>query len=608
MPSIFDSVERRALSIRSSAIPETAGRPVLEPVRLAGREGVNSLFEYELLLKTPDSLNSDASGGVDFNLDGFVGREIGCRIQLDGAGEFIPGAVGAAVDHLGAGVRQINALITKAEFWGEEGRHAQYRLTLRPWLHLATLRTNTRIHQNQTVVDILDELLGGYGFPVHKLLWGTYPLRDFQVQYNESDFAFFERLCQEWGVSYFFEHSDGKHRLVLTDAMAGYLPNDSEAYCSVEYHVPGVRTDAEHLHRFVPLHQLTSGRYTSRDHDYQIPRADLTVSRSDPRPTGQADSEVYQWHAPLGGSHYAQPAAGTRPGNPPPEGDMLALLRMQALRTHGSRASASGNLRGMVPGRTFTLRKHIRQSLNVDYLVLDTRFLIEEVARDSQIADASPGRRQQWRIEVDLTAHPVTEELRPALTRHKPIARSGQVATVVGPPGQNLWTDDLGRIKVQFPWDRLGANDADSSCWVRVSSAWAGNQLGDTHIPRIGQEVVVDFIGGDPDLPIVTGRHYNAMNLPPWALPGQSALSGVRSRELIGGGGNSAAGRSNHLVFDDTEGQIQVQLKSDHQSSSLSLGSITRIEDNAGRKDPRGEGFELRTDGHGVVRAGNGLL
>jgi type VI secretion system secreted protein VgrG len=143
---------------------------------------------------------------------------------------------------------------------------------------------------------------------------------------------------------------------------------------------------------------------------------------------------------------------------------------------------------------------------------------------------------------------------------------------------------------------------------VRVSASWAGNQLGETHIPRIGQEVVVDFINGDPDLPIVTGRHYNAVNLPPWSLPGQSALSGVRSRELTAGGGNSAAGQSNHLVFDDSAEQIQVQLKSDHQSSSLSLGSITRIEDNAGRKDARGEGFELRTDGHGVVRAGDGLL
>jgi type VI secretion system secreted protein VgrG len=180
---------------------------------------------------------------------------------------------------------------------------------------------------------------------------------------------------------------------------------------------------------------------------------------------------------------------------------------------------------------------------------------------------------------------------------------------VVGPAGENIWTDALGRIKVQFPWDRLGANDGHSSCWLRVSSPWAGNQLGGIHIPRIGQEVIVDFISGDPDLPICTGRVHNQANLPPWALPGQSALSGFRSRELTkSGGGYSAAGRSNHLLMDDTQGQIQAQLKSDHQSSSLSLGHITRVEDNAGRKQARGEGFELRTDGHGVLRAQDGLL
>ena len=164
------------------------------------------------------------------------------------------------------------------------------------------------------------------------------------------------------------------------------------------------------------------------------------------------------------------------------------------------------------------------------------------------------------------------------------------------------------RIKLQFPWDRYGQSNQNSSCWVRVSSAWAGNQLGAMHLPRIGEEVLVDFLGGDPDLPFVKGRMFNALNQPPWSLPDQQALSGFRSRELVPGGGNSAAGRSNHLVLDDTEQKIQAQLKSDHQHSSLSLGHITRIEDHAGRKDPRGEGFELRTDGHGAIRAKDGLL
>ncbi|MGJ7522853.1 type VI secretion system Vgr family protein [Variovorax sp. LT1P1] len=608
MSVLFGGAPSRTLRVSSPAIPVVLGHPALEPVRLSGAEGVNALFTYELLLKTPDALNLGASGAADFDLDAFIGRELSCVIELDGAGSFLPGAVGASTDRIGAGTREINALITEACLWGEEGRHVQYKLTLRPWLHLATLSTDCRIFQNQSVVQILDSLLADYAFPVDKRLIETYPTRDYQTQFNESDFDFFSRLCQEWGISYFFEHSQGKHRLVLVDAMGAYQPNPSKAYQLVEYHAPGWKTDAEYLHSFVPAHRLTSGQYSTRDYDYTRPRADLSQSRRDPRPTGQADQEVYQWHADAGGSHYAQPRAGTEANDPQAEGSALALLRMQALRTAGSRAQASGNLRGMVPGCSFRLAGHPRQAANTDYLILQTHLLIEDVAQDSQIQDAAPGRRQHWKVEVDLTTHPVTEPLRPEPTQPKPHTHGPQVALVVGPEGENLWTDELGRIKVQFPWDRLGQKNQHSTCWLRVTSPWAGNQLGGMHLPRIGQEVIVDFIGGDPDLPICTGRVHNQLNLPPWELPSQSALSGFSSRELTKEGGNSAAGRSNHLVLDDTEGKIQAQLKSDHQHSQLSLGVITRIEDNAGRKDPRGEGFELRTDGHGAIRAQDGLL
>ncbi len=597
------------LSIQSPAIPVVLGVPALEPVRLSGHEGINSLFAYELLLKTPDTLNLGASQAADFDLDSFIGREICCAIALDGNGAFVLGLEGNSSAHIGAGVRQINALVTDACLWGEEGRHVQYKLTLRPWLHLATLTADCKIFQNLNVVQILDELLAGYDFAVDKRLIDTYPERDYQVQFNESDFAFFERLTQSWGINYFFEHCDGKHRLVLIDNMGAHRQNDSAAYHAVEYHPPGWKVDAEYISSFVPLNSLTSGRYATRDYDYTRPRADLSQGRQDPRPSGQADQEVYQWHATQGGSHYVQPRAGTADANDPhAEGHQLALLRMQALRTHGARAQASGNLRGMVSGCSFTLQKHPRQQANADYLILDTHFLVEDVAQDSQNKDAVRDRSQQWCVSVDFTAHPMTEPLRPALTRAKPHTHGPQSALVVGPPGENLWTDALGRIKVQFPWDRIGQKNQHSTCWVRVSSPWAGNQLGGTHIPRIGQEVVVDFFGGDPDLPVCTGRLHNQANQPPWELPGQSALSGFRSRELTHEGGNSAAGRSGHLVFDDTASKIQVQLKSDHQHSQLSLGHITRIEDNTGRKDPRGEGFELRTDGHGVLRARNGIL
>ncbi|RDI17357.1 type VI secretion system secreted protein VgrG [Pseudacidovorax intermedius] len=602
-------LKSRTLRVTSDAIPQHLGAPALEPVRLSGNEGLNHLFAYELLLKTPEGLNLGAVGASDFDLDAFIGREISCQIDLDGAGEFIAAQVGASTHRIGAGTREINALITDAQLWGEEGRHLQYRFTLRPWLHLASLSSDCKIYQNKTVVDILEELLGDYAFPVEWRLIEQYPLRDYQTQFNESDLQFFERLCQEWGINYFFEHSEGKHRLVLIDNLGGHRRNPSAAYQQVEYHAPGWKIDAEYIHAFVPHNQLTPGRYSTRDYDYTRPRADLSTSRRDPRPTGQADGEIYQWQASVGGSHYAQPRAGAAGANDPQsEGGQLALLRMQALRTRGSRARATGNLRGMVPGHTFALRKHPRQRANTEYLVLDSDFVIEDVAQESQGVGALADRRQAWRVSVAFTAHPMNEPLRPDITHAKPHTHGPQTALVVGPEGQNLWTDELGRIKVQFPWDRLGQKNQHSSCWVRVSSDWAGNQLGAMHVPRIGQEVIIDFIGGDPDLPICTGRVFNQLNLPPWRLPEQQALSGFRSRELVDGGGNSAAGRSNHLILDDSVGHIQAQLKSDHQHSSLSLGDITRIEDNGGRKEPRGEGFELHTEGHGVHRAGSGML
>ncbi|MGJ7581140.1 type VI secretion system Vgr family protein [Variovorax sp. RHLX14] len=619
---------RRTLRVRlpAPARPDRPARsvnpPVWTPVRLSGREGVNSLFSYQLDLKADEaerSFGGVLADAIDVDLDGWVGREIGCCIELDGAG-----------------LREINSIVTEACLWGEEGRHIQIRLTLKPWLHLATLRTNCRIFQNKTVVQILDEVLVDYGFPVEKRLVERYPVRDFQTQFNETDFAFFARLCSEWGISFRFEHgplaadgSDdadadadadespiGPHRLILTDTIGGFQDMPSEAYRNVDFHPPGWKTDAEYLHSFAPVSRLTSGRYSTRDYDYLRPRADLSVSQTDPGSTAQADGEVYRWHAD---SHYAQPGAGAAaeasgPNDVHDEARQIALVRMEALRTAGVRVQASGNLRGMVPGFVFRLVGHPREAANVEHLVIDANLLIEEVGQDSQRrvdGNSMPGhshRSQHWQVRTELVLHPVTEPLRPEGVPAKPFSHGPQIALVVGPEGQDIWTDSLGRIKVQFPWDRIGQKNQNSTCWLRVSSPWAGNQLGGIQLPRVGQEVIVDFIGGDPDLPICTGRVYNQLNMPPWALPGQSALSGFRSRELTAGYGNSAFGRSNHLVLDDTAKKIQVQLKSDHLSSSLGLGYLTRIEDNAGRKDARGEGFELRTDGHGVLRAGDGLL
>ncbi len=618
----------RALTVKSPAIPVLAGQPALIPLRLEGSEGINSLFEYKLILQTPDALNFMGGTGSNFDLDSFVGLELSCYVELEGQGSFAvgrPGVGGAA--NQGAGVREISGLITAARFIGEESRHALYEVTLRPWLHIATLSADCKVFQDMTPVEVIELVLSDYAFAADKRLIETYPKRDYQVQYNETDFEFVTRLMQEWGINYHFEHSGGVHRLIWSDHNGAFQTTQQDqdkgvsAYHSIPFYPLGHKIDREYIHGFSPTDSLTSGSYATREYDYTRPRATLGADASAPRKTGHAAQDMYLWRgdkAGLGGSDYSQPNRGAdkAANQTEPQGKHLARLRMQSLRQPGLRAAGVGHVRGIVPGCTFSLTEHPRTKTNAEYIVLDTRFVIENVNEETQRNTTALSDAQrlagQWRVLVNFEVQPTTEALRPVATQRKPKTGGPETALVVGPSADtaesNIYTDNLGRIKLQFPWDRYGQKNQNSSCWVRVSGEFAGNQLGSMHIPRIGQEVVVSFLGGDPDMPMVTGRGYNAVNMPPWSLPEQQALSGFRSRELIPGGGNSAAGRSNHLILDDTEQKIQVQFKSDHQHSQLSLGHITRIEDNAGRKDPRGEGFELRTDGHGVLRAKDGLL
>jgi type VI secretion system secreted protein VgrG len=593
---------------------------------LSGHESINALFTYQLILQTPDQFIHQ---GHNFDLDSFVGRELTCRIELDGHGTFVPGMPGTAgAGRQGAGTREISGLITAARYVNEDPRHGVYEITLRPWLYLACLRSDCRIFQDQTPAQVINDVLTDFGFPVERNLIQNYPKRDYTVQYNETAFEFVTRLMQEWGINYHFEHAAGTHRLILSDHNGAFQSTQdglaSSAYRNIDYHPPGHKIDKEYIHALSISSHLRSGGYSTRDYDYTRPRAPLQSNASEPRKTGQAQHEHYLWRADktgIGGSDYSQPNAGMdkQANQTEPQGQMLAQLRMQQLRQSGLRANGEGHLRGIVPGCSFALQGHPHQNANIEYIVLSTDFVIEnpneETQRTGYTAASLSDAQQlsgQWRVHVSFELQPSTEVLRPVPTQNKPRIHGPQPAIVCGPDPDtaesNLYTDQYGRIKVQFPWDRLGQQNQNSSCWVRVASPWAGNQLGATHVPRVGQEVVVLFYEGDPDLPVVVGSVHNALNLPSWSLPEQQAISGFRSRELLPSAGNSAAGRSNHILLDDTPDKIQAQLKSDHQHSQLSLGHISRIDDNRGRKDYRGEGFELRTDGHGAVRADRGLL
>ena len=605
---------QQTLEISSPAIPLFLGRPALEPISLSGREAVNSLFEYTLRLQTPEGANLHAMQAADWEVERFARQPMRCSIELDGAGGLLRGT------RRGAGERQINAIVTRAEAPRQAGRQLQFSLLLRPWLFEATLRGSCRLFQNMTPVEVLESLLSAYAHPVDwTRLSGPFFAREHCNQYNETDFEFFSRITQHHGINYWFEHHDGDHTLVLSDAIGGFRKTENPAYRELEIHPPGLRPDAEHFHEFTVAHEVTSTHHRTSDYDYTRPGLkpeQLAGSGAD----GPDSLTLYRWHAAVGGSRFVQPLASsstTSANDPYDEGLVFARLRQEAQRTHAIRARASGNLRGMVPGRSFAVVGHPWHAANTEYLVLETKFHIENPGRSSQallVAGAGAlemggGRRQRWQVSVELVAHPLSEPLRPALTQPRPEAPGAQRAVVVGPPGNSVHTDRFGRVKVQAHWDRQGAGDQHSSCWVQVMAAWAGNQIGTLHVPRIGQEVLLGFVDGDIDQPYCQGEVANGMNLPPMLPARHTGLSGTVSRELgPKGAGNAAQGRSNHIVCDDTQGEMQVQVRSAHQDSLLALGFNTRLQQQTGRGERRGQGFELRTDGHGVLRAAAGLF
>ncbi|QDL56418.1 type VI secretion system Vgr family protein [Rhodoferax aquaticus] len=630
----------RILTISSASLEAQAGHAQLQAVRLEGHEGINQLFRYQLTLQTPDT--SVPGGLVELDLQALMGQAISCHIQLEGMGTFEAGSIGGVVKgqlatpHQGSGARQISALITAATLVQETPRQRVYQLTLEPWLAQARLKSDCKVFQDMSPVDVIEHVLANYPQPSTKRLIENYPVRDYCVQYNETDLQFITRLMQEWGINYHFEHSGEAHRLIWSDHNGAFQIRQQDLqqnsadpglnpYHTIPYYPLGHKTDREYIHRFSPVQRLTASAYASADYDYTRPQASLAVQASSDHAGNHPAHQIYLWrgansgvgggaNTSLSSSDYSQPNAGAGAGadaanQTEPQGQHLARLRLQALRQGALRARGAGHIRGIVPGSSFTLAEHPQTSANTEYIVLHTTLDIENPSEHKTGSNNTQDTPQgKWRVHTEFEVQPSTIALRPDGTQSKPLIPGPLSALVVGPAGANHHTDYLSRIKVHFPWDRHDARDQRSSCWVRVVSPWAGNQLGAIHIPRIGQEVLVSFEGGDPDKPIVIAAVYNQNNQPPWELPGQQALSGIRSRELTAGQGNAAAGRSNHVLLDDTAEQIQVQAKSDHQHSSLSLGHITRIESRAGRQEHRGEGFELRTDGHGVLRAQDGLL
>lgn len=454
----------------------------------------------EQMEQTAHTLNLGyVSPAANLPLQPMVGKDLCVSIELDGGGK-----------------RYISGLVTATRVVGHEGRSVTYELRIEPWLKLLTHTSDYKAFQNKTVVDILDEVLDEYSFPVEKRLVENYPPRAWQVQYGETDFDFIQRLMQEWGIYWWFEHSENSHTLVLADAINGHKACPDSPL--VEWHQEGLKLDKEFIHTITASERLRTGKWVMDDFDFMKPRSLLKSTVASPRDTGHAEYEHYEWP----GDYFTTG-----------EGEMLTRIRMEAQRSPGSRAHGAGHIRTLMMGYTFTLMNHPTAEVNQEYLLVQTTLFLRDNAQHS-------GQEQHFTYVTTFELHPTSEVYRPQRTLSKPHTKGPQSAIVTGPAGQEIWTDKYGRVKVQFGWDRYGNNDENSSCWIRVSYPWAGKGFGMIQIPRIGQEVLVDFKNGDPDLPIIVGRTYNQDTMPPWGLPGMASQSGIFSHSLYGGPTNGS--------------------------------------------------------------------
>lgn len=426
-----------------------------------------------------------------------------------------------------------DAGVTSASYFkeGDRGRAYVYHLTMHPWLWFLTRHTDFRIFQNKAIPNIIDEVCQKYPFAqLDKQLTRSYSPWEYCCQYRESDFNFISRLMEQEGIYYYFKHENGKHTMVLCDSPGAHQPR--AGYAQIPYSETGSEhaKDKEYIHEWHVRHEVQPGRYSVDDFDFEKPTVDLIAKSSH---TESHDLNNYEYYDYPG--QYVVRS----------EGEQYARIRLEELHSQYQVVSGSGAVRGIQPGFTFKLVDHAQTDKNEEFLVTDANYHITNNQPGSGGGDAD--------FQCRFHALQAKTPFRPERLTQKPVVQGPQTAIVVGPAGEEIHVDKYGRVKVQFHWDRYNDADDKSSCWVRVSQPWASKGWGAMFLPRIGHEVIIEFLEGDPDRPIITGRVYNGQSMPPWALPGEKTRSGFKTRTYKGGNSNF-----NELSFDDKQGSEEI--------------------------------------------------
>jgi type VI secretion system secreted protein VgrG len=492
--------------------------------RLSGAEAISSPFEFRIGM---------LSENQQIDLQSLLRTSATISIPLpDGSFRYINGAW-RQIEHVENGKEKL----------------AVYEGVLVPSLWFLSLTSDCRIFQNMTAPDIVSKVLQDSAITDVKVnLQKSYPQREYCVQYRETRLQFVSRLLEDEGIFYFFEHTSGKHTIVLADDPSAIAdcPGQSAADFSLHQKAWGDQDGVEELQ---PRASVYTGKVSLTDYDFEKPRNSLLVN------VGSKD-EFYDY-----------------PGNysDRSDGDRISNIRLEQEEVQRNSVRGKSRCRAFLPGYKFKLNGHFRRDTDIEYALTS---LTHEAVDNTYFA--SDKDLQPFVYSNVFEAIPASNVLRPSLVTPKPVVKGVQTAVVVGKSGEEIWVDSYGRVKVQFFWDRIGTNDENSSCWVRVSQAWAGKGWGWVSLPRIGQEVIVDFLEGDPDRPIIIGRVYNADQTTPYTLPGNQTQTGIRTRSSKGGGTSNY----NEILFEDKQGSELLSIHAEKDMNTSVENDDTQTVDN----------------------------
>ena len=497
---------------RTLALETPLGADKLLLVAAHGSEALGRLFEFELDLATE---------GAPIDYTKILGQNVSIRLSLrDGNTRYFNGYISRFT------------FVAMDESQKDHRKIYSYRATMVPWTWFMTRSADCRIFQDMKVPEIIEKIFRDRGFTdFSNKLNATYRKWEYCVQYRETDFNFISRLMENEGIYYYFQHENGKHTLVLCDAPSNHAP--AEGYKNLHFDEPDLRsTHDAYIWDWVLGHEIVPNQYAINDFDPLQPRAELLKSVN-----------VEHSHDPDTYEVFDYPGGYVTGG----EGKTYANIRLEELEAQYAVAHGTSSARGLYAGATFTLQDHPAFDPE-EYLITAVSYQLQNDDLGLGVG-RSTGRGA---YHCHITCIPSKYEYRAPRATPKPVVQGPQTAIVVGPSGEEIYTDKYSRVKVDFHWDRDSVADEKSSCWVRVSQGVAGKKWGEIAIPRIGQEVIVDFLEGDPDRPIITGRVYNGDNMPPYALPDNKTISGFKSNSSKGGGG------FNEWRFEDKKGDEQI--------------------------------------------------